>query len=218
MVMPAIAMRTFKIFEKDASFRKLIKKMTTKLTKISDPVKRAQYVHQKIDKEISAFMNTPGVKELVQCKKGCSACCHSQVAITEEEAELLIERIEGGVEINIDALVKQASAGNSASEFFKLNYEERRCVFLNEQGLCNVYEDRPSVCRTNYVVSDPSQCEIKAGENPSVQLLNTYSADSWVYSLFHVGQNNGTLAGLVNEKLGKKKKAQEAFFPWLSKS
>jgi Fe-S-cluster containining protein len=214
MVMPAIAMRTYKMFEKDSTFRKLIKKMTTKLSKISDPVKRARYVHDKIDQEITAIMGNPGVKELVQCKKKCSACCHSQVAVTQEEAELLALKIDEGVEIDFDLLNKQAQAGNSSSDYFKLSYSDRRCVFLTDDGLCKVYADRPSVCRTNYVLSEPSQCEIKSGESPSVQLLNTFSADSWVYSLFHVGKENGTLASLLKKKILSKKSKARALFPW----
>lgn len=214
MVMPAIAMRTYKLFEKDSTFRKLIKKMTYKLSKVSDPIKRAQYVHQKIDHEIAALMANPGVKDLVSCKKGCSACCHSQVAVTSEEADLLAQRINEGVQIDLELLYKQSQAKNSAAEYFKLSYEERRCVFLDDESNCKVYADRPSVCRTNYVLSDPTQCEIKAGESPSVQLLNTFSADSWVYSFFKLGEENGTLASLLKKKLMEEKKDKESHFPW----
>lgn len=214
MVMPAIAMRTYKLFEKDSSFRKLIKKMTTKLSKISDPIKRARYVHDKIDHEIMALMANPAVKDLVQCKKGCSACCHSQVAITGEEADLLLKKLEDGVQIDLELLYKQSMAGNSSEEYFKLSYEERNCVFLDEEGLCKVFEDRPSVCRTNYVLSDPSQCEIKAGTSPSVQLLNTFGADSWVYSVFQLGEENGALPALLRKKINQKKISEESLFPW----
>jgi Fe-S-cluster containining protein len=216
MVMPAIATRTYKLFEKDSSFRKLIKRMTTKLARMNDPIKRAHFVHQKIDNEIKEQFKNPSVQTLVQCKKGCSACCHSQVAITEGEAKILAQRINEGAEFNYERLNLQAKAGNSTSAFFQMSFEDRACAFLTDRGLCSVYEDRPSVCRTNYVLSDPKNCEIRAGENPTVQLLNTFSADSWVYSLFRLGEKNGALAPSLLQVLEDEKKQIKRAFPWSS--
>lgn len=214
MVMPAIATRTYKLFEKDSSFRKLIKRMTTKLKKMDSPIKRAQFVHQKIDLEITEQFKNPSVQSLVQCKKGCSACCHSQVAVTAGEVALLAQRIKDGAEVNYERLHIQAQAGTSTTEFFKLGFEERTCAFLTDRKTCSVYEDRPSVCRTNYVLSDPVKCEIRAGDNPTVQLLNTFSADSWVYSLFQLGENNGALAPSLLSLLEEEKKKSKSSFPW----
>lgn len=204
MIMPAIATRTYKMFQEDSSFRKLIKRMTQKISKISDPIKKAKYVHKKINEEIESQFKNQMVDKLVQCKKGCSACCHSQVAITESEAFLLAQKVDEGYGIDFERLQIQAMAGNSAKEFFKLSYEERACVFLNDSNQYSIYEDRPSVCRTNYVLSDPVNCEIRDGESPSVQLLNTFSADSWVYSYFKLGNNNGALAFLLQRVLKEK--------------
>lgn len=216
MVMPAIAMRTYKLFEKDSSFRKLIKRMTQKLSKMHDPVKRAHFIHQKIDIEISAQFKNENVKSLVQCKKGCSSCCHSQVAVTEGEAKILAERIKNGVDINHERLHLQAEVGNSTSKFYQMSLQDRACVFLTDRGLCSVYEDRPSVCRTNYVLSDPSNCEVRPGEAPTVQLLNTFGADSWVYSLFHLGEKNGALAPSLLSLLEEEKRNASQAFPWSS--
>lgn len=199
--MPAIAVRTYKMFKEEASFRKLLKAMSKKIQKIRDPIKRARFVHQKINTEIDAQMKNPDIAKFVSCKKGCSACCHTQVAITEDESILLANLIKNGTPIDWTKLFIQAEAGNSTEKYFKLSYDQRGCIFLDENKECRIYEDRPSVCRTNYVVSDPVNCEVRAGTSPSVQLLNTFSADSWVYAQFDSSNRNGTLPSLVKEAL-----------------
>lgn len=203
MVMPAIAVRTYKLFKEESSFRKLIKQMTRKISKISDPVKKARFIHQKIDKEIAEQMANPEIKKFVSCKKGCSACCHTQVAITEAEAILLAKLIKDGTPIDWTKMFIQAEAENSVEKYFKLSYDQRSCIFLDEKGECKIYEDRPSVCRTNYVVSDPEKCAVKESGSASVQLLNTFSADSWVYAQFDNSPKNGTLPKMVKDALSK---------------
>lgn len=206
MPMPAVVARTFEMFKEDASFRKLLKQMGRKLTKISDPKKRAQFTHKKIEEELEKQFKDPIVSELVQCKKGCSACCHTQVSVTIEEAEILAEKVKDGLPIDWTKLFIQSGAGTSASSFYSIPHEMRGCIFLGDEGECRVYNDRPSVCRTNHVLSDPSQCEIKdiqGKEAPSVQLLNTYAADTWVYTLFKNSPKTGTLPQLVKSILSQ---------------
>lgn len=205
MNLPAIAVRTYNLFKGESSYRKLLKYISKKLDKISDPIKRSEYVHRKIDEEIATQFEDDYVRELTQCKKGCSACCHSQVAITEDEAIQLVDLVERGVEINWTRLWVQAKAGNDLNKFMQIPYELRGCIFLNDNRECSVYSERPSVCRTNYVLSDPSHCKVIAGETKSVQLLNTFGADSWVYGLFSRNSKNGTLPYMIKEMLEKKR-------------
>ncbi len=204
MNLPAIAVRTFNQFKEDASYRKLLKYISKKLDKVRDPIKRSDYVHKKIDEEIAAEFEDSSVKALTQCKKGCSACCHSQVAITEDEAISLAKLIEEGSEINWTRLWIQAKAENDFHQFMKIPYDLRGCIFLNANKECSVYESRPSVCRTNYVISNPENCKVESGESKSVQLLNTFGADSWVYGFFTKSSNNGALPNMVKQQLEKK--------------
>lgn len=39
----------------------------------------------------------------------------------------------------------------------------RRCAFLDPADRCSVYDDRPTVCGTTYVSSDPAQCGVEGG-------------------------------------------------------
>ena len=205
MNLPAIAVRTYNLFKDESSYRKLLKYISKKLDKVTNPIKRSQYVHKKIDEEIEMLFEDNLTKNLVQCKKSCSACCHSQVAITEDEAHLLVNLIEEGAPINWTRLWVQAKAKNNNKEYMNIPYLMRACIFLDDKGECSVYESRPSVCRTNYVISDPKDCRYDAGEVKSVQLLNTYGADSWVYGFFTKNKINGTLPYMIKYLLEKDK-------------
>jgi len=205
MVFPAVAARTFEMFKEEGSFRKLIKQMVRKVSKIGSASKRARYVHDKIDQEVEFLFKDPAVNNLVSCKKGCNACCHGQVSVTEDEANLLVDLIEDGVKIDWSRLWHQAEFKNDSQAFLKLPYSLRGCIFLDESGECQVYEDRPSVCRTNFVVSEPQLCRIEEGSENKVRLLNTFAADSWVYSLFKVSKQSGSLPFLVKKLLSERK-------------
>lgn len=218
MNLPAIAVRTYNLLKDESSYRKLLKYISKKLDKVSDPIKRSEYVHKKIDKEIELLFEDDSVQKLTQCKKGCSACCHSQVAVTEDEAIQLARIIENGQDINWTRLWVQAKAGNDMKSFMEISYDLRACVFLDQKGECSIYENRPSVCRTNYVVSDPQNCKAITGEVKSVQLLNTYGADSWIYAFFTKNRLNGTLPYMVKRLLdhqGKRNSADRNSYPTL---
>ncbi len=208
MNLPAIAVRTYNFFKEESSYRKLLKYISKKLDKISDPIKRSDYVHKKIDEEITTLFEDDSVGKLIQCKKGCSACCHSQVAITEDEAHQLVSLIEEGTKIDWTRLWVQAKVGNKTDEFMKIPYSMRACVFLDEKGACSIYESRPSVCRTNYVISHPDDCKVEAGEVKSVRLLNTYGADSWVYGFFTKNRENGTMSVMIKKILDQGNQSQ----------
>lgn len=180
--------------------------MARKMAKFTEPQKRARFIYKKVDEELAKQFQDPMVSQLVQCKKGCSACCHTQVSVTIEEAELLATKVKDGLPIDWTKLFVQASAGVSSAQFFRIPYEMRGCIFLDDEGQCRVYEDRPVVCRTNHVLSDPKQCEVKDSNSenqPKVQLLNTYAADTWAYTFFQNSPVTGTLPQLVKSVLSE---------------
>ncbi|CAM3344103.1 Zinc-or iron-chelating protein [Paracidovorax anthurii] len=72
----------------------------------------------------------------VACHKGCAACCHMNVSITAVEAERLA-RASGRRKTPLVSTVDHA-----LDEF-----SGRPCPFLDGQGDCSVYEDRPLSCR-----------------------------------------------------------------------
>ena len=63
------------------------------------------------------------------CRAGCAGCCQDDLTVFEIEADVIRKRhpelLEGG-----------------------LPHAPGACAFLDDEGLCRVYEARPYVCRT----------------------------------------------------------------------
>jgi uncharacterized protein len=148
------------------------------------------------------------VQENVKCGKGCSFCCHTQVSVTRDEAELLAQRIIDGIDIDLERLYRQSKAENSSGEWYKMDHKTRACVFLGPEGECTVYEDRPSVCRTNNVVSDPANCSTEDGKEKSVRLLNTYASDMIIMAHFSNSKENGALPQMLFRSLDNRVQRQ----------
>jgi Fe-S-cluster containining protein len=67
--------------------------------------------------------------ERLQCRRGCSGCCLDELTVFEVEAEVLRRK-------HAELLAGGAPHGSGA------------CAFLDAEGACRVYADRPYVCRT----------------------------------------------------------------------
>jgi len=121
---------------------------------------RARKLQELVDEEISL-----GSEIEVSCKKGCSACCHLEVEITTYEAEILRGRISSGFKVDQARLQQQeARALQDPAWREGMKNLDNRCVFLNGEGACGIYEDRPVMCRRHSVTSPAKNCEsIEAG-------------------------------------------------------
>lgn len=164
------------------------------LSRVFSPIARAKWAHHQIDYHITQLFKDPVVAKYSACKKGCSACCHSQVSASDDEAQLLAHKIvRGEVSIDIDRLMTQADAGNDASAWYKLSYQQRGCIFLDSNGGCSVYEDRPAVCRTNFAISTAEFCSTEDGIEKPIRLLNTQAADMIIAASFQASKSGGAL-------------------------
>jgi Fe-S-cluster containining protein len=105
------------------------------------------------------------------CSSGCCQCCRYNIVINAAEAHTLVryvrrefttERMEElktrtrlwhrWDEYRIGRLPQSSSA--SAADFADFDHF---CPFLVD-SLCSIYQVRPMVCRTHYVLSDPAYC------------------------------------------------------------
>lgn len=68
-------------------------------------------------------------KARLRCGRGCSSCCVDELTVYEIEAENIRRH-------NIDFLETATP------------HETGACAFLDEEGACRIYEQRPYVCRT----------------------------------------------------------------------
>lgn len=197
---PALAARTFSRLKDTRSFRKICERIGFRLQKITSFHHWAQRAHEEVDHQLSKDLSDPLAVSLVTCRRGCSACCHTQVSCTIEEASLLAKKVqEKGLEINMTYLEKQAMT--PAERWYGLTYDERKCVFVNSAGECSLYEDRPSVCRSNYVISNPIQCDTSDGVERPLRMLKTERADMAIVGQFRASKKTGTLPSLLYEVL-----------------
>lgn len=84
-------------------------------------------LHAEIDREVGLLSKRHA--ERLQCRRGCSACCVDDLTVESVEAAR-IQRAHP--ELLRDAAPHPPGA----------------CAFLDADGSCRVYADRPSVCRS----------------------------------------------------------------------
>lgn len=200
MNVPAIAKKTFLESKANPELMEIVHSTLEKLKGMPSPIERARFVHAEIERFNKEIFSHPLVQKLSPCKMGCTACCHTQVSVSHDEATLLAQHVREGLSIDQDLLQKQMDAGNEEDGYYRLSYGERRCVFLDEKGACRIYHDRPSVCRTNAVIGDALQCDstTKPGQ---MTLVRTPKADLVIYA-FYLFNSGGVLPYLVGKELG----------------
>ena len=200
MNVPAIAKKTFEELRDKAEYMAIIHFVTDSLKKLSSAFQRVDLVHQIVDEFNRGPFSHPLVKQMSPCKLGCSACCHTQVSVTDDEADLLVEKIKNGLDIDYDRLRVQFAAKNDGTAYFQIKYEDRKCIFLDENGGCKVYADRPSVCRTNVVLGNADQCNTSQGIRPT-RLVRTPQADMAIYASFLFARSSGALPFMIGKRL-----------------
>jgi Fe-S-cluster containining protein len=100
----------------------------------------------------------------ITCKKGCAHCCHKLVYVTPDEGVLLARNLikkEGGEisELTMNKLKFQANfQPHQQLDFWLLDEENSKCVFLGPDNSCTVYSNRPSACRLLRVRSPAYNC------------------------------------------------------------
>jgi Fe-S-cluster containining protein len=83
-------------------------------------------------------------QDLVPCKRGCSACCHVKVEMSQDEAEIIGDFLK--------ITPKKLPKGIRMLSQSALGRADTPCPFLKNHE-CSIYEVRPIACR-NYVVMD----------------------------------------------------------------
>lgn len=94
---------------------------------MNEQIRELREFYVRVD-EASEFMNGIHARRL-QCSLGCSSCCQDGIAIFAIEAENIRSQHQ-------DLLARGEPHPDGA------------CAFLDDDGACRIYEDRPYVCRT----------------------------------------------------------------------
>jgi uncharacterized protein len=81
----------------------------------------------------------------MQCHRGCDGCCHAWLTVSPVEAAPLQRALSA-----LPRALRSAIAARGRRELEREAQGETpaRCALLDEHGACEVYEDRPLVCRT----------------------------------------------------------------------
>lgn len=119
---------------------------------------RGREIQRLIDEQVDASAHVP-----TSCKNGCGACCHLEVEITEDDAEILADSIMDGVDIDFARLHELSQREHHDTKWQRGMVTENRCLFLDETNSCKNYENRPAVCRRHSVTSPVAECETVGG-------------------------------------------------------
>jgi Fe-S-cluster containining protein len=160
---------------------------------------RAKGVHQGIDEELKQEFEKNGHTEKITCKRGCAFCCHLLVAVTSDEADLLVDCIRGGVDIDRELLAEQTSWPESGGVWLHKPPEKNRCVFLGKDNDCRVYENRPAACRTYYSVDAPSKCDVSTGSVMHNKVISVQGEIA--YSALLTVSPSGYMSKMLSERL-----------------
>lgn len=128
----------------------------------------------------------------MSCSAGCAACCRMMVAVTRGEGEILRDRVdrepEGerkdrwrtGLLARTETLLSMEGSSDPSRPLSTLAdmlatceaYEGKGlfCPFLGADRLCEIYEDRPLMCRICWTLTDPRDCD--PGEGPPIKFRN----------------------------------------------
>jgi hypothetical protein len=93
----------------------------------SDMLDDLAAMHAAVDRETAPLESLH--RERLRCRRGCADCCVDGLTVFAIEAER-IRRAHG-------RLLAEGEPGPSGA-----------CAFLDPEGACRVYDDRPYVCRT----------------------------------------------------------------------
>jgi hypothetical protein len=115
---------------------------------------RARRLHQMIEAEMAKL--PPELP--ITCARGCAACCHLEVQISASEGQLLAGRVRAGHVIDRARLREQASRPDRSEAWMAGVVRANRCVFLDEEDACSVYEERPATCRKHLVTTPAVLC------------------------------------------------------------
>lgn len=183
------------------------------LRSLPDGKTKALIIHSRTQKSVDAhFKNSVKDKEMVSCFKCTrSGCCHTQVDITEDEAELYAGLIRDGLDIDKELLDRQAATCDQvgllktdvekrSDDWGELSFEERKCIFLSKEGKCRVYDNRPMVCRKWFTTEDPKSCD---DYNYRGIICTVFNAEIIASAAF-TNSNSGRLPTMVKLALEKK--------------
>ena len=148
------------------ALRGIFDKYTGALWEAAPGADRAGVLHRLVDQSLEA---AGGIA--VSCRKGCCGCCHCEVEVTADEAEVLRQEVAAGTIIDRRRLKTQAQRERKSAQWERFWSQENRCVFLGADGACQIYASRPSACRKLVVTTPAEACTTAGAEVAPLRIL-----------------------------------------------
>ena len=93
----------------------------------SNPLASLRTLYSEVDHRATQIADGHGAR--LQCRRGCCQCCVDELTVFEIEAE--------NIRLNHATLLVEQEP-----------HQQGACAFLDADGACRIYADRPYVCRT----------------------------------------------------------------------
>jgi len=135
-----------------------------------DLIKDAHNRFASLDVEISGWIERYKLEGgKIHCGRGCSNCCTLTVNLTFPEALCAVERMSEKHHLLLnDQMAKLLDISRKAVDFKDFLKRHRKdvgnCIFLNEDGSCEIYSCRPISCRSLISTRNSSWCAVDFAE------------------------------------------------------
>lgn len=81
-----------------------------------------------------------------------SLCCHNCAVLTGDEVSGLISNARKKYDLELDPKRYFRSVKGEHGTYFAVKMIKRRCIFLNKEDRCRIYECRPILCKLYPVI------------------------------------------------------------------
>lgn len=149
------------------------RRLVNEAIRATSRVKAIVWLHRAADRLGQA------VAHEVACRRGCDACCHQDVMVSQAEADL-IGRAIGRRPVTTPAGAVAVGRDMMEPPVVPVLHSGRPCTFL-KGGECSIFRNRPLMCRLHANFDhDALLCQIVPGESISVPYVDT-SIEKLVY-------------------------------------
>ena len=157
----------------------------------------------KIRDLIDANLKKADITSKISCGsiKNCSFCCHSDIIISNIEADYIKKFVSNPVNtisFNRSRSLKQVETKNNPAAS-PISWEDKACPLLSEltpegNRICTIYDQRPIVCRThnNALSSSPYNCD--RSTEPNKTTIDVYILEVVPMSIFLFTVNQDSMA------------------------
>jgi len=81
-----------------------------------------------------------------------SLCCHNCAVLTGDEVSELVSNARKKYKLELDPKIYFRKVKGEHGTYFAIKIIKGRCIFLNKEELCRIYECRPLLCKLYPVI------------------------------------------------------------------